>query len=496
MRLRLCWVIGVLVLFGASGALNAQENVRYSLDEIIAMAQQYSPDALIAEHNFRASYWQYRSFKAQYLPSLNLSSTLGNFNRSLVALQNAETGGINYRDNYNMRNSLQLSVDQNLAFTGGTLSLYSSLERLDQYAPDRSTTYASQPISISYIQPLGGYNSLKWQKKTEPIRYEQAKRTYLESMEEITVKAVAMFFDLLVAEQTLEMAVKNFDNTEKLYQIAQERFKIGSVTKSELLQLELRKLNDGLAINESQMNRDLVEFQMIQFLGLPKKIKLSLVPPTEIPSIDINYEEVLRLAYENSSFSLTQELLLLNASQDVAQSKADRGISATLRAQFGLTQTGPNFGAAYASPIDQEVVSVGLQMPLMDWGLGRGRVKMSLSKEEVVKMQVAQEVENFKQDVFMKTLQYNNQTAQCRISARADTIANERYRMSMEQFANGTISVLELTNAQSEKDQASNKYLQELSNFWNYYYTLRKMSLYDFQTQTNISTEFDKIIEK
>ena len=229
-------VVGVLF---STGGYAQSLNRKMTLTDVIYTAHEQSPSALVAKHNFLGNYWAYRSYKAQFLPSLNLGATLGNFNRSLMALQNSETGNIKYVENNNMRNNLTLSLDQNIALTGGKVSVFTQLNRLDQYAPERNITYNSQPINITYIQPLRAFNSLKWQKKTQPKEYEKAKRSYLETMEDITVTATSLFFNALLSQRNLERAQKNYQNTETLYRIAKERFELGEVTKSELLQLEL-----------------------------------------------------------------------------------------------------------------------------------------------------------------------------------------------------------------------------------------------------------------
>ncbi len=466
-----------------------------SLEEVISTAQDQSPRAMMAKHNFRASYWQYRSFQAKLLPSLNLTGTVGNFNRSLIPLQNAETGEINYRENNNLNNQLNLSIDQNIPFTGGTVSVFTNLNRLDQFSPNDGTTYNSQPINITYLQPLRAFNSLKWEKKIEPKEYDRAKRTYLETMEDITLSATGYFFDLLLAQRRLEMSEKNYRNTETLYKIASERFKLGSITKSELLQLELRLLNDGLAINENRLEADRARSQLRSFLGYNETVEIVPVMPEGVPDITLDYTHVLELSYENSSFVLTQDLSLLEAQQAVAEANASRGLSAQLKAQFGLTQQASEFMHAYRNPMDQEILSLGFSIPIMDWGQGKGRVKMAQSREAVVRTQIEQAMADHRQEVMIGVMQFNNQKRQCLISSKADTIAQERYDLTRERFIHGTVGVTDVNTAQTEKDEAVIRYVTELRNYWQYYYTIRKMSLYDYLTHTNISAEFDRIVE-
>lgn len=485
-------IIGSVTFASNTDAQNLSR--RLTLFETIYTAHEQSPSSLMAKHSFLGSYWEYRSYKAQYLPSLNLNATLGQFNRSLVPLQNSETGNINYVQNNNMYNNISLSVDQNIALTGGKLSVYTQLYRLDQYSPHRSITYNSQPINITYIQPLRAYNSLKWQKKTSPKEYEKAKRVYLETMEGITVTVTSLFFNTLLAQQQLDMANKNYQNTEALYKIAKERYEIGNVTQSELLQLELRLLNEGLAINEYQLQVDKNKLQLKTYLGYNDAVELELVLPDSIPSIMMDVAEVVDLSYVNSSFGLTQELSILYAEQEVAQAKANRGLSATLNAQFGLTQQNESFRYAYKNPMDQEIISLGLSFPILDWGLGKGRVKTAKSRENVVRTQAELDNAERRQDLMIKVVQFNNQTRQCQISSKADSIAEQRYEAVRERFVNGTATVTDLNTAQSEKDEAAQRYINELSKYWNYYYTLRQLTLYDFISRTNISAEFDKII--
>lgn len=491
-------LIPLIVVFNLLSTHSFAQKIRLllSLDEVIETAREQSPSALVAKHNFLASYWQFRAFKAQLLPSLNLSATVGQYNRSLVPLQNSETGEINYIGNNNLKNSLSLSIDQNIAFTGGKVSVFTSLYRLDQFNNSSNpATYNSQPINITYIQPLRTYNTLKWEMVTEPKKYERAKRRYLDQLENIVVSVTPMFFDVLQAQQRLTMSSKNYENTVSLYKLAKQRYEKNTVSKNELLQLELRMINDNLAINDHQLSLEMKMLRLKTFLGFNENVELELILPKSGPGVTLNFDEVLTKSYANSAFLLDNELEILSAQQEVERMKASKGLQANLNAQFGLTQQGSDLGTAYSNAMDQQIVSLGLRLPIMDWGLGKGRVKMAKSREEVIRAQVDQEMTEYKQNIFIKVIQFNNQVLQCNLSVRADSIAKERYDNTRERFLDGTIGVTELNNAQSEKDQASTRLISDLGNFWLYYFNIRKLSLYDFIKGTDISAEFDKMID-
>ena len=51
------------------------------------------------------------------------------------------------------------------------------------------------------------------------------------------------------------------------------------------------------------------------------------------------------------------------------------------------------------------------------------------------------------------------------------------------------------TDAQNDSDEARTKYLSDLGNFWNYYYTLRYYTLYDFIKGRDIDIDVTEMID-
>jgi outer membrane protein TolC len=81
------------------------------------------------------------------------------------------------------------------------------------------------------------------------------------------------------------------------------------------------------------------------------------------------------------------------------------------------------------------------------------------------------------------------------IAAKADTIAQLRYDVTKQRFLIGKIDVLDLNVAQTEKDVAKRGYVSALRNYWNYFYTLRQITLYDFISDKPLETDFDQLLK-
>ncbi len=82
--------IGWLLCSAITGQNLTTRNI--TLEQAIEIAHARSPQVQMAQLNFMAQYWDFRSYKAQFLPSLNLHGNLGNYNRSLVDVRDPETG--------------------------------------------------------------------------------------------------------------------------------------------------------------------------------------------------------------------------------------------------------------------------------------------------------------------------------------------------------------------------------------------------------------------
>jgi outer membrane protein TolC len=465
------------------------------MEDVIKLAQEKSISSMVSKNIFASAYWQYRSYQAERLPSINFNAELVEFNRSLVALQDAATGNFAYRKNYTLENSISLSVNQNITATGGTLSLYSSLNRLDQFRPESYVTYYTQPLTLSYIQPLWRFNSFKWNKKIVPKNFEYAKREYLENIESATVTAVSYFWNFALNQLNYEMAKKNYEQSKTLYRIATERFRLGSINKDVLLQLQLNMLNDSLSINSSYISLTSNRNKLCSYIGYNEDTDIELIIDYKLPDILLDYNKILAQAKENSSFVLSQEIAILEAEKAVSQAKGNRGFTASLNARFGMSKSDETLRRAYGNLRDQEVVGLTLSLPVFDWGMGKGRVKMAESQAKTTRNRQEQAMIDYEQEIMLMVMQFNNQRNQCDISNRANEIASESYELSVKNFARGTISVTDLNVAQSAKDTALRTYINNLSNYWNYYFNIRKKTLYDYIYNTNITAEFDKLVK-
>jgi outer membrane protein TolC len=472
----------------------AQEIKRLTFEEVIKLSEDQSPQALIAKHRFRASYWQYRTYVAQYRPGLTLSGTTPDYS---TAYTRVYTGGQwEYIPTNMLQNIGALSLAQNIGLTGGSISLESDLTLQNDFAATPNTRkYISVPVSVRLNQPIFRYNSLKWQKKIAPLQYATAKKTFLSNIEGVHQMAVQYFFMLAQAQINKQIAVMNLSNADTLYRIADGRYKLGTIAEDDLLQMQLSYLNAETARKQADMNLRDREIRLRSFLGFNDQVRLELIIPDVIPTLQVDVQEVNDLAMANNPDIMNQQLTLLTAQSSVAQAKAEKGLNANLVASFGLQGKDADFTTAYTTLNRNQGVRIGFTLPILDWGLGRGKYKMAQSSLELAQVQQQQALIDFQQNLYLDVEQFNLQKDQVAIAAKSDTVAARMYEVTKQRFLIGKIAILDLNNADTKKDQNKRAYLQELQNYWDYFYNIRTLTLYDFINKKPLETDYENLLQ-
>ncbi|MGV3540223.1 MAG: TolC family protein [Rufibacter sp.] len=469
-----CWVLGSLTIAQAQ-----QVNRRLTLQETIDLALASSIAVKQAVTNKTSSYWQYRTFKSNYRPQLALSGTLPDFSRSIIPVVQPD-GTTDFRAVSISNSDVALSMSQAVGLTGGQFFISSQSQRFDDFNQGLRR-YNTFPAIIGFNQPLFGYNELAWAKKIEPLRYAESERQYLEDRETVATTATQRFFEVLLQQVNHEIATKNVENNQALFKIAEEKYRLGRLSKNELLQLKLSLMNAQLAQAEAATELKTVVMQFAAYVGLPQGENVTVLAPQEVPALEVEEQLALAQARLNRKERFQFERTVLEAEQQIAEARGKGGFNANLYATFGLTKSANNFSDSYARPENQQQVTLGFNVPLMDWGKQKGNVKTAQAQLQLAQYTVQQEQINFEQSVLTQVNQMGLLKKRLQMTASADSIAQERYDITKSTFLVGRISITDLNIALQEKDQTRRAFVEALQDFWVAYYRLRALTLYDFE---------------
>jgi outer membrane protein TolC len=468
-------------------AESQRDTIQLDLEGVVALAQSDAPGALLAETRMKNRYWSYQSILADFKPRINFTGDLPDLNRSIDIITLPD-GTSAFIQRAQMRNGVGLQLQQRIAPTGGTVFASTGLQRLDIFqskAPD-IVTYFSTPVSIGFSQPLFGFNDLKWNKKIEPLRYQEATREYAEQMEELGSSAATLFFDVLIAQLNLQAARQDKANADTLFRISQGRFEVGRIAETELLQIELSAMNADAGVQQAVLDLQSGNERLRNFLGIRQPVFFNLEAPVEIPLFPVDENRALEFARQNRSETLAFQRRLAEADQAVAQAKANSGLQIDLFGVFSLSQTAGSIDDAYKDPLDNETIRLGLEVPIFDWGKAKSRLEVAHSNRDLERMNVEQEQVNFEQEIFLKVKQFDLLRNQVALADRTYLVAQKREEMTRNRYYIGKIGVTDLNIAISEKEAARRSYMSALRAFWLAYFDLRRNTLYDFERNVSL----------
>jgi outer membrane protein len=479
-------LIALLMIFGLIAFSSTKiDTLKLSLQQVVEMAKANSIAAKQAITVKETKYWEWRTFKSNYQPQLALQGILPGYTKSYTQVQQPN-GTIIFQPVHYDNSSLTLNFSQSIATTGGTIYGTTQLQRFDDF--DRnSVLYNGIPYGIGYTQPLLQFNNLKWDKKIEPLKFNESKQVFIETQEKIAITVTEYFFDLLLAQVNLNIADLNYANTKRILTIADTKFELGKISKNEILQLQLEVLNAKKAVGTAKRDVEIATLNLRSYTGIEGDDRIKLDMPAVVAQMTVITEKVLAEAFENRSDAIGFIRRLAEAKRDVAKARGENGLTATLRANLGFSNAANSAFDIYRSPKNQQSVEIQLSIPVMDWGRSKSRTKTAQANEQLITYAVEQDKQTFKQQIITQVTLFNMMKEQILLTDEAEKIAAEKYKIASERYILGNLSITDLSIAFQENDRAKRDYVSSLRDFWGAYYQLRYLSLYDFEKNRKIT---------
>ncbi|HTN22263.1 MAG TPA: TolC family protein [Pelobium sp.] len=464
------------------------QRLQLTLPNALKIAKEKTLDYKIAVNRARSAYWNYEAFKAGFLPKLSLNGSLPDYYRTInsITLPNGQNDFVNQ----NVANtSVNLNLSQNIGLTGGNLAIGSSLRRIDNFGDFENKAYTAVPFTLSYFQNNLFYNDFKWRKKIEPLKLKESERNYIENLEDISYQTVDKYFTLLRAITQFKLDSQNLKNIDTLLKVTQSRFEIGTVQLNDVLQSKVSLLNAKKAQAVSELSMKMARQDLFRYLGFGQTEDVQLEIPDSLRFFYINPDSALEQATKNREFVIEFQRRKLEAEQEIARTKSSTGPTVNLYLNLGLTQTGGTLNRSYQDLLRNQTVTLGFNIPLIDWGVNRSNRKRAEANLELEKNSIAQEHLSIEQQIDAQITKWNMQKEQMKIAKETRQLAEKRYELSKQKYTAGGLTYTDFNNAQLDKDQAVTDYLNNLGDYWLSYYLVRKLTLYDFENGRKIQLE-------
>lgn len=478
-----------LILLFSLGALSAfaQQRITLDLQQTIALANDSSLEAFRTKNMYLAGYWEYRTYKANRLPSLTLNMTPAQYNRDITKRYDSEQDLDIYRSQQSFYAYGNLAVRQNFDLTGGTFYLDTELGYMRSFGGNKYTQFTSVPVRLGYSQSLVGYNPFRWERRIEPLKYEKVKKEYIYNAERVSEQATTYFFALAMAQAEYDLAKDNAVSTDTLYRIGMQRLKIAAISRADLLTLKLDVVNARNTLQNAASALKRAMFSLASFLNMEKNTDIRVSLPGRPRALTIPVDEALLAAQANNPEFLGLRQEVLEAEQTVDKTKKESRFNASINASVGFNQVAEKFGEAYRHPMQQEMVSVSVSIPLVDWGVRKGKYNMARNNLNVVKTSARQSEISIEEEVIMTVSDFNVQQALVASAEEALDLAILAYNETRQRFIIGKADINSLTLSLNRQQEAQRNYISALQDYWLNYYKIRKLTLHDFASGFSLS---------
>ena len=472
--------LAILALLCTAVSVTAQQSVKLDLERTFQLATDSSLTADRYRSVFQEAHYAWLSWMAGRKPQIGLSTTPLQYEQFMVQRYISNTDNDEYREQKRLLSSVNLQAQQVMERWGGSFYASTGLSYLGNYGDYDQHQFAAVPVRVGYKQELLGYNPYRWSRQTEPMRLTVAQQQMNYSVEQTGVEAVKRFFTLAVAQEQLRMAQEQLQTSDTILAIGERRFRIASISKAELEILTLQRSLATTSLKSAQLSHQKAVKSLAVWLGMDELTQLELIVPSILPRLNVTVGDAIDQATQHNPNYLSMELKELEARRDADQLKRKKGLNASIDASVGLNQVADRFEYAYRRPLVQNQVTVNLTVPISDHGKSRNAWLAAQSKVETTVRQRQEQRRDTELDVAQTVAEVNQRQSMVDDSRHSLQIAEDAYTAMLQRFVRGQATVNDLSLAQQYWLDARRSQIAALQDFWNSYYHLRQLTLYDF----------------
>ena len=456
-----------------------------TLDQSLAVAESNSPtmkktrlSLIRSQENLNA---QNASLKSNFSLTLNpIGYTQSREFNDLISKWNSRTT----KESYGL-----FTVSQPIVFTDARISLTNRFGYTDSYSEysGSSTKGFSNNLSLNIDQPLFTYNRTRIQLKELQLALENAQLNYaiqLLSLEKLVTQA---FYFVYQQQQSLDIANQAYQNMQKSYEVSRNKVEAGISAREEMFQAELNLATTKSDFENKQVLLENAKDDFKLMIGMSLYDDILVIPNIAVDTVDVDISFAIEQGLSNR-MELRQRAINIETSQfDLIQTKALNEFKGSLGLSLGLFGDNQKFRDVYASPTDNETVSLSLTIPLWDWGERKSRIKASEASIETANITLEKEQNNIILDVRKVYRNLLNLQNQIIIARQSVTNAQLTYDLNLEKYKNGDLTGMDLNIYQNQLSEKQLTYTNSLISYKLELLNLKIQTLYDFEKKTAVS---------
>ena len=450
-----------------------------SLPQAMEVARNNSPDILRAKMSLEASEERLKAQNAALKSrfSLTLEPILydrsDEFNAFFSTFNRTET----------VQSSGLFLVSQPIVPTDGTLSLRNQFSWRDvtsEFGSAQNRSFSNN-LFLTYQQPIFTYNRTKLDLRDVELDLENTQINY--SLQELLleVQVAQAFYGAFRQKMSLQVSQEEYQNTQRSYQIIENKVSAGLAAREELYQAELNLTSSRSTVQNNQvaMENSLDDFKRL--IGMPISEEISVVAEVTQEPVEVNLDKAIEFALKNRQELRQRRINIQSAKANLTRSSAVNEFRGDINLSYGIFGNDEEFSRLYDKPTENQRVSLSLEIPLYDWGERKSRIRAAEVSVESSNLSLEEEKTGIIIDIRKAYRNLENQVIQIEIAQQNVRTAQLTYDINLERYENGDLTSMDLNQFQTQLSAKKIGLVEALINYKLALLDLKVKSLWDFE---------------
>jgi len=483
---------GMLIVFCLL-LLSANGQQILTLESSLEIARSNSPDILRSLLNLKSNE---ETLKAQN------AALKSNFSLNVTPFQYDQSRSFDlFQSVWNTSKLTQsfgtFTVAQPFLPTDGTISLVNRFGWQNSYSENgRNLTPKtfSNSLYLSIAQPLFTYNRTKLTLKGLELNLENAQLSY--SMQKLNLEKLVtqLFYNVYLAQMSLTISQDEYANTQKSYEITQNKVTAGIAAKEELYQAELNFATAKSTLENAQVTLDNDKDQFKQYIGMDISEEITVMTDVAFNPVKVDMNKAIEYGLSSRMELRQREIDVTNAQFQLIRTRSLNEFRGDVALSIGLSGDNPSLPNIYDKPTNEPRVSVSFNVPLWDWGEKKARIRAQEAVIQTQEINQSDQKIQIKVDIRKVYRNLQNLVNQIDIATQNEKNAQLTYEINLERYANGDLTSMDMNLFQTQLSTKKMTYAQTLIDYKIELLNLKIQSLYDFEKNEAIIPEY--IIQK
>lgn len=467
------------VLIGLAWLNPAFPQEPLSLPQAMEVARGNSPDILRARMSLEASEERLKAQNAALKSrfSLTLEPILydrsDEFNAFFSTFNRTET----------VQSSGLFIVSQPIVPTDGTLSLRNQFSWRDvtsEFGSAQNRSFSNN-LFLTYQQPIFTFNRTKLDLRDVELDLENTQINY--SLQELLleVQVAQAFYGAFRQKMSLQVSREEYQNTQRSYQIIENKVSAGLAAREELYQAELNLTSSRSTVQNNQvaLENSLDDFKRL--IGMPIAEEIDVVAEVTQAPVAVDLDRAIEYALKNRQELRQRQINIQSARANLTRSTAINEFRGNVNLSYGIFGNDEEFSRLYDKPTENQRVSLSLEIPIYDWGERKSRIRAAEVSVESSNLSLEEERTGIIIDIRKAYRNLENQVIQIEIAEQNVRTAQLTYDINLERYENGDLTSMDLNQFQTQLSAKKIGLVEALINYKLALLDLKVKSLWDFE---------------